>query len=159
MHISTKMSFFKLTTVLISWVSQQRYSRADRFGQRRIHERIYVGMVHHQTVCRRRQNTICTSPHCALCHARLPTPPIYTFPRTFRHDNSVCIDRLSAYALAIVVNRRSSLAGPCAVARVARVPASPHDICVLIRRARQTCWAERRIHQGDIWIPRRRRPR
>ena len=45
MHVSFLTSF--LLTVV---VSQQRYSWSDWFGQRRIDERVHVGMVHHQTV-------------------------------------------------------------------------------------------------------------
>ena len=62
------------------------------------------------------------------------------------------IDWLCAHTMAIVVGCRAILAGTCAIARVARVPGSPYDICGLVRRSRQPRWAERRVHQGHVWI-------
>jgi hypothetical protein len=55
--------------------------------------------------------------------------------------------------MALVVDRRSSLTRSCALAGVARVPGRPFDVCGLIRRARQSRWAECHIYQGDVWIP------
>jgi hypothetical protein len=65
----------------------------------------------------------------------------------------IYIDRLSAHAMAIVVDRCTSLARSRAVARVTRVPGGSFDVCDLIRRARQPRRAEHRVHQRDVWIP------
>jgi hypothetical protein len=65
----------------------------------------------------------------------------------------ICIDRLSAHPMALVVDCRSYLARSRPVERVARVLRRPFDVCGLIRRAKQPRWAECHIYQGDVWIP------
>jgi hypothetical protein len=56
------------------------------------------------------------------------------------------IDRFSAYAMAVLADRRSSVAGTRADARPTRVPRGPLDVCRLVRRARQPRRDKRRVY-------------
>jgi hypothetical protein len=85
-------------------------------------------------------------------------PPIcahHHAPDVLHHDVldwKTTVDRLSTHAMAVVVDRRSSIARPCAIRQVARIPRSPVDVCDRIRCAREPGWAERRVYQGDVWL-------
>jgi hypothetical protein len=93
--------------------------------------------------------------HLISSPAPLLVPPFVSTVLAFRTIKLRLLDRFSAYAMAVLADRRSSVAGTRADARLTRVPGGPLDLRRLVRRARQPRGAERRVYQGDVWVPRR----